>query len=84
MTTDTSEKGLESLIVDAMTDRGWIAGAPIDYDREYAIDLKQLTIHAGTKTDSIECSDRSQTGEINRHVSLFRSCDANWKSLLTS
>src|SRR5467141_1528318 len=43
MTTDTSEKGLESLIIGAMTDRGWTAGACADYDREYAIDLKQLT-----------------------------------------
>jgi type I restriction enzyme, R subunit len=40
---DTSEKGLESLIVEAMTDRGWIAGDPTHYDREYAIDPNQLT-----------------------------------------
>ena len=43
MKTDTSERGLESLIVGAMMDRGWFAGDPPDYDREYAIDLKQLT-----------------------------------------
>lgn len=44
MKTDTSEKGLESLIVGAMTARGWLAGDPADYDREYAVDLKQLSI----------------------------------------
>ena len=44
MKTDTSEKGLEALIVKAMTDRGWLAGDPADYNREYAIDLKQLTV----------------------------------------
>lgn len=44
MKTDTSEKGLESLIVGAMTDRGWIAGDSADYDREYAVDLKQLSV----------------------------------------
>jgi type I restriction enzyme, R subunit len=43
MTTDTSEKGLESLIVGAMTDRGWIAGDPADFDREFTVDLKQMT-----------------------------------------
>ena len=42
MTTDTTEKGLESLIVAGMTDSGWIAGDPTDYDREYCVDLAQL------------------------------------------
>jgi type I restriction enzyme R subunit len=43
MKTDTSERGLETLIVKEMTDRGWLAGDPADFNREYAIDLKQLT-----------------------------------------
>ncbi len=62
MTTDTSEKGLESLIVAALTTgpdeppsdggiaerpatygAGWIAGDPKDYDRQYCVDLAQLT-----------------------------------------
>jgi type I restriction enzyme, R subunit len=48
MKTDTSEKGLEALIVDHMTsverlpDERCIAGKPEDYDRSYAIDLVQL------------------------------------------
>ena len=42
MKTDTSEKGLEALIVADMTGADWIAGSPEDYDREYAIDLVQL------------------------------------------
>jgi type I restriction enzyme R subunit len=44
MRTDTSEKGLESLIVAYMTlpEVGWIVGDPIDYNREYAVDLKQM------------------------------------------
>ena len=42
MKTDTSEKGLEKLIVDHMTSTGWIAGNPGDYDRSYALDLVQL------------------------------------------
>ncbi len=44
MTTDTSERGLESLIVRDMTSGsgGWTAGSPEDYDRAYCIDLVQL------------------------------------------
>src|SRR5438105_3467255 len=43
MRTDTSEAGLESLIVQSMTtESSWIEGQPTDYDREYAVDLKQL------------------------------------------
>jgi type I restriction enzyme R subunit len=46
MTSDTSELGLESLIVRDMTSKadGWISGTPSDYNREYCVDLKQLAI----------------------------------------
>ena len=64
MTTDTSEKGLEALIVEEMTGRrsttppvgglpqdpepfaglhNWLLGDPQDYDREYCVDLAQLS-----------------------------------------
>lgn len=60
MATDTTERGLEDLIVAAMTATtergngvasahglygcgGWILGDWRDYEREYAVDLKQLT-----------------------------------------
>jgi len=39
---DTSEHGLESLIIAQMTSSGWIAGKPSEYDRAYAVDLVQL------------------------------------------
>ena len=42
MKTDTSERGLEALIVAHMTSSGWIAGNPAEYDRAYAVDLVQL------------------------------------------
>ena len=41
--TDTSEKGLETLIFSSMTGFGWIAGDPKDYDCDYAVDLVQMT-----------------------------------------
>lgn len=43
MRTDTSEKGLESLIVSDLVSAGWVAGSPSEYDREFCIDLVQLT-----------------------------------------
>lgn len=42
MPTDTSEKGLESLMVAQMLERGWIQSLPGDYNQEYAVDLVQL------------------------------------------
>jgi type I restriction enzyme, R subunit len=41
--TSTKEESLESLIFNSMTSFGWIAGKDMDYDREYAVDLLQLT-----------------------------------------
>ncbi|WP_315754815.1 MULTISPECIES: type I restriction endonuclease [unclassified Bradyrhizobium] len=41
--TNVKEEGLESLIVAAMTNFGWLAGKNTNYDRDYAVDLKQLT-----------------------------------------
>src|SRR5581483_3922786 len=41
--TDTSEWGLESLIVESLTsEAGYVQGNPSDYDRERAIDLPKL------------------------------------------
>src|SRR6202051_633861 len=42
MTTDISEKGLESLITAGLLDKGWVIGSPQDYDRAWTVDLSQL------------------------------------------
>ena len=43
MTTDTSERGLETLIVRSLIDEaGYASGDPQGYDREYMVDLAQL------------------------------------------
>jgi type I restriction enzyme R subunit len=42
MTTDTSEKGLESLIVADMIAAGWLAGEAKNYDRDYCVDIAHL------------------------------------------
>ena len=63
MKTDTSEYGLESLIVKHMTSTGWIAGAPSDYDRAYAVDLVQLCeFIKTTKEPLVEAFDLEEGG----------------------
>lgn len=54
MTTDTSEKGLESLIVASLVQSaGYVQGDSKDYDREYAVDLpKLLQFLAATQPDA--------------------------------
>ena len=86
MTTDTTEKGLESLICTELTGAscdpaqegvarerpstygaGWICGDPQDYDREYCVDLAQLSafLHA-TQPDTAESLDLGQDGPTRR------------------
>jgi type I restriction enzyme R subunit len=62
--TDTSEKGLESLIVASLvTEAGYVQGDPKDYDREHAVDLAQL-LHflANTQPDTLESLGIGQEG----------------------
>ena len=87
MTTDTTEKGLESLICTALTGAacdpaqegvtrerpstygaGWICGDPQDYDREYCVDLAQLSafLHATQRraAESLDLGRDSPTRRI--------------------
>jgi type I restriction enzyme, R subunit len=67
MTTDTTEKGLEALIVAHMTTSGWIAGSPSDYDRAYAVDLVQLQAFIqATQQPLVEVFDLDQDGPTRR------------------
>jgi type I restriction enzyme R subunit len=54
--TDTSEKGLESLIVASLIDEaGYVAGDPKDYDREHAVDtVKLLAFLRATQPEIVE------------------------------
>src|SRR4051794_30490662 len=69
MTTDTSELGLEALIVKQMTsvEGGWLQGSPHNYDREYAVDLKQLStfLHA-TQPETAEAVAIDRNGPVRR------------------
>lgn len=42
MPSDTSESGLEALIVRGLLDRGYLAGSPKEYDRTFCLDLAHL------------------------------------------
>ena len=87
MTTDTTEKGLESLICTALTGAacdpaqegvtrerpstygaGWICGDPQDYDREFCVDLAQLSafLHATQRraAESLDLGRDSPTRRI--------------------
>lgn len=90
--TDTSEKGLETLIVEAMTgtkadpaqtdmgkeatvpygSTGWILGHSQDYNREYAVDLVQLTAFIkDTQPELAEALDLGNSSPT-RQKFLFR------------
>lgn len=43
MSTDTTERGLENIIEQDMVVLGWKKGSPGEYNRDYAVDLVQLT-----------------------------------------
>ncbi|MHB8709542.1 MAG: type I restriction endonuclease [Desulfuromonadales bacterium] len=64
MTTDTTEKGLESLIVQSLVNEaGYVQGDPQDYDREHAVDLaKLLQFLAATQPDTYEALGIDEEG----------------------
>lgn len=65
--TNTTEHGLESLIVNTMINIGWQAGKPSDYDRDYAVDLTQLTTFVeATQEPLIEAFDLKSDGPTRR------------------
>src|SRR6266571_2741828 len=71
MSTDLSEKALETLIVDYLTsaEGGWLAGDPKDYEREYAVDLAQLSgFLRDTQPDAAEALDLDHDGPTRRKL----------------
>lgn len=62
--TDTSEKGLESMIVASLaTEARYVQGDPKDYDREHAVDLAQLLqFLTTTQPDTLESLGIGQEG----------------------
>jgi type I restriction enzyme R subunit len=70
VTADTSEQGLESLIVADMVAAtgGWVAGDSKDYEREFAIDLEQLRrFLAKTQPDIARALSLDEDGPTRRN-----------------
>jgi type I restriction enzyme R subunit len=73
MPTDTSEKGLETIIVNAMLERGWMQSQPQDYNREYAVDLAQLRAFLElTQPDILPLLDLNDENSPTRRQFLSR------------
>ena len=72
-TTDTSEKGLEALIVrDLCTSGGYVQGNPSDYNRDVAVDVVQLLAFLqATQTKAVETLELANEG-IKRTQFLHR------------
>lgn len=65
--TNVKEEGLESLIFDSMTSFGWFAGENTDYDKEYAVDLKQLAVFlAATQEETAAALQLENDGPARR------------------
>jgi len=63
-TSDTSEKGLETLIVESLANEaGYQLGSPDDYDREHAVDLAKLLAFLNTtQPDVVESLGITEEG----------------------
>ena len=63
-TTDTSEKGLEAMIVgDLCTNGGYVQGNPSDYNRDVAVDVVQLLAFLkATQPDAVETLELASEG----------------------
>jgi type I restriction enzyme R subunit len=65
--TDTSEAGLESLIVRDMQSRGWLPGNSQDYDRGYCVDMAHLlTFIQATQPKLVEAFDLTNDSPTRR------------------
>ncbi len=64
LTTDTSEKGLETLIVESLvSEAGYEQGDPKDYDRDHAVDLaKLLAFLSATQPEAVEALGLDEEG----------------------
>lgn len=68
--TNVKEEGLETLIVSAMTNFGWLPGIPTDYNREYAVDLKQLAAFLDATQEDVAAELQINTDSPTRRKFL--------------
>ena len=72
MTTDTSEKGLEALLVEGLCERGWTRGNAVDFVPKFGLDLEQLRTFLRTTQPAIEIQLDLSNDTATRNKSLDR------------
>ena len=72
MVTDTTEKGLENLITNSLTNEGWLPGDPQGYDRPNCIDLAQMTAFLKATQPETASALSLDTDSITRQQFLAR------------
>jgi len=72
MTTDTSEKGLEALLVEGLCERGWTQGNAVDFVPKFGLDLEQLRTFLRTTQPAIEIQLDLSNDTATRNKSLDR------------
>ena len=72
MTTDTSEKGLETILVEGLCERGWTQGKAADFLPKFGLDLEQLRTFLRTTQPAIEIQLDLSNDTATRNKSLDR------------
>jgi type I restriction enzyme R subunit len=72
MTTDTSEKGLETILVEGLCERGWTQGNAVDFVPKFGLDLDQLRMFLRTTQPAIEIQLDLSNDTATRNKSLDR------------
>ena len=72
MTTDTSEKGLETILVEGLCERGWTQGKAADFLPKFGLDLDQLRTFLRTTQPAIEIQLDLSNDTATRNKSLDR------------
>jgi type I restriction enzyme R subunit len=72
MTTDTSEKGLEAILVEGLCERGWTQGKAGDFMPKFGLDLEQLRSFIRATQPAIEIQLDLSNDTATRNKSLDR------------
>jgi type I restriction enzyme R subunit len=72
MTSDTSEKGLEAILVEGLCERGWTQGKAVDFVPNFGLDLEQLRTFLRITQPAIEIQLDLSNDTATRNKSLDR------------
>ena len=72
MSTDVSEKGLETMLVAGLCDSGWVPGKPQDFNSKFGVDLEQLRLFLRETQPGVEVALDLSNDTATRNKSLDR------------